>query len=227
MRGLDPRIHPLKKRFERWIAGSSPAMTECDMPVIYYIRHGETAWNAEGRFQGSQDIPLNDLGRTQAVAAGSILGDLIARDGRAASSLPFVASPLGRARLTMELVRSTLKLQPDEYAVDDRLREIGYGQWEGLTLPEMQLHDAATFASRNVDKWEIAAPSGESYASVTLRMREWLDSLLVDTVAVAHGGTMRALMVALGIATPLEAADTPIGQGVVYVFGEGGIRKYG
>jgi probable phosphoglycerate mutase len=58
-------------------------------------------------------------------------------------------------------------------------------------------------------------------------MREWLDSLLVDTVAVAHGGTMRALMVALGIATPSEAADTPIGQGVVYVFSEGGIRKYG
>jgi broad specificity phosphatase PhoE len=197
------------------------------MPVIYYIRHGETAWNAEGRFQGSQDIPLNELGRTQAVAAGGILADLIARDGHAPSSLPFVASPLSRARLTMELMRETLKLPPDEYAVDDRLREIGYGQWEGLTLPEMQLHDAVTFASRNVDKWGVAAPSGESYASVTQRMREWLDSLLVDTVAVAHGGTMRALMVAQGIATPSEAAETPIGQGVVYVFGEGGIRKYG
>jgi broad specificity phosphatase PhoE len=195
-------------------------------PVIYYIRHGETAWNAEGRFQGSQDIPLNDLGRTQAVAAGSILADLIARDGHALSSLPFVASPLSRARLTMELVRETLKLPPDQYALDDRLREIGYGQWEGLTLPEMELHDAVTFASRNVDKWGIAAPSGESYASVTLRMREWFDSLSADTVAVAHGGTMRALMVAQGIATPLEAADTPIGQGVVYVFSDGRMQKY-
>jgi probable phosphoglycerate mutase len=196
-------------------------------PTIYYIRHGETAWNAEGRFQGSQDIPLNDLGRTQAVAAGGILADLLARDGREASSMPFVASPLGRARLTMELMRGTLKLPPDHYAIDGRLREIGYGQWEGLTLPEMKLHDAATFASRDQDKWGVAAPSGESYASVTLRMREWFDSLRVDTVAVAHGGTMRALMVALGIATPLEAAETPIGQGVVYVFDDGGMRKYG
>jgi len=196
-------------------------------PTIYYIRHGETAWNAEGRFQGSQDIPLNDLGRTQAVTAGGILADLLARDGREASSMPFVASPLGRARLTMELMRGTLKLPPDDYAVDDRLREIGYGQWEGLTLPEMKLHDAATFASRDQDKWGVAAPSGESYASVTLRMREWFDSLLVDTVTVAHGGTMRALMVALGIAAPLEAAETPIGQGVVYVFNGGGMRKYG
>jgi probable phosphoglycerate mutase len=195
-------------------------------PVIYYIRHGETAWNAAGRFQGTQDIPLNDLGRTQATAAGGILADLLARDKREPSSMPFVASPLGRARSTMELVRGTLRLAPDDYAIDNRLREIGYGQWEGLTLPEMKLHDAATFASRDRDIWGVAAPLGESYASVTLRMREWFDSLLADTVTVAHGGTMRALMVALGIATPTEAAATPIGQGVVYVFSDGGVKKY-
>jgi probable phosphoglycerate mutase len=106
------------------------------------------------------------------------------------------------------------------------LREIGYGQWEGLTLPEMQLNDAATFALRQVDKWSIAAPSGESYASVTSRIRDWFDSIAVDTVVVAHGGTMRALMVVLGVASPLEAADTPIGQGVVYVFKDGELTKY-
>lgn len=196
-------------------------------PTIYYIRHGETAWNAQGRFQGSRDIPLNDLGRIQAVTAGGILADLVARNGYEASSLPFVASPLGRARLTMELVRGKLNLPHHDYAVDIRLREIGYGQWEGLTLPEMERHDAATFASRSADKWGVAAPSGESYASVTLRMREWFDSLQGDTVTVAHGGTMRALMVALGIATPLEAAEMPIGQGVVYVFRDGGLTRYG
>jgi broad specificity phosphatase PhoE len=150
----------------------------------------------------------------------------LARDGHNPSSLPYVASPLGRARSTTELVRETLHLKPSEYSVDDRLREIGYGHWEGLTLSEMERHDPATFAARNLDKWGIAAPSGESYASVTLRMREWYDSLLVDTVAVAHGGTMRALMAALGIATPDEAAETPIGQGVVYVFSDGGLTKH-
>lgn len=197
------------------------------VPVIYYIRHGETAWNAAGRFQGSRDIPLNDLGRTQAVAAGGILADLIARNGHEATALPFVASPLGRARTTMELVRGAMQLPHHDYAVDHRLREIGYGQWEGLTLPEMAQHDAATFAARVEDKWGVAAPSGESYASVTVRMREWFDSLRGDTVTVAHGGTMRALMVALGISTPSEASEIPIGQGVVYVFSEGGLAKYG
>ena len=120
-----------------------------------------------------------------------------------------------------------LQLPRGGYAVDDRLREIGYGRWEGLTLPEMELHDAATFAARNEDKWGVAAPAGESYASVMSRVREWFESLVADTVAVAHGGTMRALMVALGLATPLEASETPIGQGVVYVFSDGGLRQYG
>lgn len=196
------------------------------VPVIYYIRHGETTWNAQGRFQGSQDIPLNELGRSQAVASGEILRGLLARDGYEPSSLPYVASPLGRARTTMELLRSVMALPATGYSTDDRLREIGYGRWEGLTLPEMAANDPSTFAQRQVDKWGVAAPSGESYASVTLRMRQWFSSLAGDTVTVAHGGTMRALMVALGVASPLEAADTPIGQGVVYVFRDGALTKY-
>src|SRR6266403_1193911 len=129
-------------------------------PTIYYIRHGETAWNAEGRLQGAQDTSLNDLGRKQAVRAGGILADLFARKGRSEQALAYVASPLGRARSTME------------------------------------------------------------------RVRDGYDSVLADTVAVAHGGTARALMVALGIETPASAADLTIEQGAVYVFRDGGLRKY-
>jgi probable phosphoglycerate mutase len=126
----------------------------------------------------------------------------------------------------MELVRETLHLPPHDYAVDDRLREIGYGQWEGSTLAEMQLADPAFYAKRLTDKWALAPVGGETYASVQLRMREWYDSLLVDTVAVAHGGTARALMVALGLETPQTAADLPIAQGAVYVFSGGGLKRY-
>ena len=118
------------------------------MPTIYYIRHGETEWNALGRLQGTQDIPLNDLGRRQAASAGAILAGLFARDGRSEASLEFVASPLIRARSTMELVRGSLSLPPVPYAIDARLREIGYGQWEGATLAQMQVEDPDLFARR-------------------------------------------------------------------------------
>ena len=194
-------------------------------PTIYYIRHGETEWNADGRLQGTRDIPLNDLGRKQAADAGSILADLFARDGRSEQSLAFVASPLGRARSTMELVRGALELPPADYSIDNRLREIGYGDWEGSTLRQMQASDPEVFAKRQADKWTVPPPGGESYAAVQIRMRDWYDSLLVDTVAVAHGGTARALMVALGIETPASAADLLIEQGAVYVFGDGGLTK--
>ena len=82
--------------------------------MIYYIRHGETSRNAEGRLQGTQDVPLNDLGRKQAAHAGNILADLLKRDGRDSAALPFVASPLLRARATMEMVRGALKLPPEQ-----------------------------------------------------------------------------------------------------------------
>jgi broad specificity phosphatase PhoE len=201
-------------------------MTEQDMPTIYYIRHGETEWNALGRLQGVQDIPLNARGRRQSVHAGEILAELLTRNGKSAPSIGFVASPLGRARQTMDLVRCALKLPLSGYAIDDRLREIGYGEWEGSTLAEMQAKDPDLFARRQAAKWTVAPPGGETYVSVQARVSEWHRALEADAVAVAHGGTLRALMVALGLETPQSAADLPIQQGAVYVFSDGGLAKY-
>ncbi|ABQ34634.1 MULTISPECIES: histidine phosphatase family protein [Bradyrhizobium] len=195
-------------------------------PTIYYIRHGETEWNALGRLQGTQDIPLNALGRVQAVQAGNILSQLVARNGHDAMRLPYVASPLSRARATMELVRETLQLPVEDYALDARLREIGYGKWEGATLPEMQAADPVFYAKRLTEKWTLAPEGGETYADVERRVRDWYDQLTGDIVAVAHGGTARALMVALGFETPNRAVDLPIQQGAVYVFGEDGFEKF-
>jgi broad specificity phosphatase PhoE len=198
----------------------------CDMPTIYYIRHGETEWNALGRLQGVQDIPLNELGRTQSVNAGHVLADLLTRDGQSAASISFVSSPLGRARQTMDLMRGVLKLPLPGYAIDDRLREIGYGQWEGSTLAEMQAKDPDLFARRQAEKWTVAPPGGETYVEVQARVADWYRGLEADTVAVAHGGTARALMVVLGLKTAEDAADLKIEQGAVYVFGDNGLAQY-
>jgi broad specificity phosphatase PhoE len=195
-------------------------------PVIYYIRHGETSWNADGRLQGAQDTALNELGRKQAVQSGRILADLLARDGRDKSQIPYLSSPQLRARTTMELMRGALNLPPQDYATDDRLREIGYGQWEGFTLAEMEAADPVFFARRLADKWRVAPEGGETYEAVQRRMRDWYDQVRGDIVVVAHGGTARALMVALGFETAASASDLPIAQGAVYVFSDGRLKKY-
>jgi probable phosphoglycerate mutase len=193
------------------------------MPTIYYIRHGQTDWNATGRFQGTQDIPLNDKGRTQAVAAGGLLGQLLTREGRDPASLAYVASPLGRARVTMELLRGALSLSPPDYATDERLREITYGAWEGFTLAQMEQSDPQIHAARNVDRWSVAPLRGESYASRLPFITDWLGSLTADTVAVGHVGTCRTLLVALGIKSPAEALEGQILQGAVYEFKDDGL----
>ncbi|WP_314952209.1 histidine phosphatase family protein [Bradyrhizobium cosmicum] len=195
-------------------------------PTIYYLRHGETEWNALGRLQGTRDIPLNARGRDQAVQAGRILADLFKRDGRDKSAPSYVSSPLGRARMTMELARRKLELPPADYALDDRLREIGYGTWEGLTLAESEAADPEIYARRLADKWAVGPAGGETYADVQVRVRAWYDQLRRDTVAVAHGGTCRALMVSLGLETPASAAELYIEQGAVYVFRDGRLEKY-
>ncbi|HWW47970.1 MAG TPA: histidine phosphatase family protein [Xanthobacteraceae bacterium] len=196
------------------------------LPRIYYVRHGETDWNAAGRFQGGRDIPLNEVGRTQARQAGAILKDLLARDGGDGDDIPFVASPLGRAMETMELVRGELGLPREGYALDDRLREIGYGEWEGFTTAQMQAAHPDIFARRLHDKWNVAPPGGETYAALGERVRQWLATVERDTVVVAHGGTLRGLMVVLDIEPSTKAADIYIEQGVVYVLADGRLAKF-
>jgi len=187
-------------------------------PVVYYIRHGETDWNVEGRLQGHRDIALNARGRAQATHCGGVLRDLFARDGRDPASLDYVASPLRRACETMEFARAALGLDAGGYRVEPALVEIGFGDWEGFTIAQLRARDPQGTAAREHDKWRFLPPGGESYEMVGKRMRAWYDALAGDTVVAAHGGTARGLIASLGIAKPAAAPLVDIAQGVVYVF---------
>jgi broad specificity phosphatase PhoE len=197
------------------------------MPAVYYVRHGETVWNVEGRLQGRHDSALNASGRAQTLTCASILRDLLTRDGKRAEDLDYVSSPLGRARDTMEALRATLGLVPARYEVEPRLAEIAFGRWEGLTLAEIMTRERAALSARERDKWNFLPPGGESYAQVAARIGEWYEQLERDSVVSAHGGTARALMAYLGIVSPEQAAVTDIAQGVVYVFEAGCVARYG
>jgi broad specificity phosphatase PhoE len=195
-------------------------------PVIYYVRHGLTDWNAQHRLQGRHDIPLNPEGRAQAVRCGEILHELFARDGRSPDDLDYVSSPLVRARETMELMRATLGLQPDGYRVEPRLAEISFGEWEGLTYADVLARDQDVVARRESNKWGFMPPGGESYAQLTLRLRAWHETVANDTVVAAHGGTGRALIAHLAIAAPEDATHYSIDHGVVYVFSGNQMARY-
>lgn len=197
------------------------------MPVLFCIRHGETDYNVEGRLQGRRDVALNARGRDQARACGGLLRDLFARDGREATDFAYVASPLQRARSTMEIIRATLGLDPHAYALDDRLMEISYGGWEGLTLPEIESRMPGMLAERERDKWDFAPPGGESYRVLTRRIGEWYEGLTQHAVVVAHGGGVRALIAMFGLLPREDATHAQIAQGVVYVFADGKMDRYG
>jgi probable phosphoglycerate mutase len=195
-------------------------------PTVYYIRHGETDWNVTGRLQGRHDVPLNARGREQALHCGHLLRDLLIRDGRAPDGVDYVSSPLGRARTTLELARESMGLAPNGYAVDERLAEIAFGDWEGCTLAQLRTRDPQRLAAREHDKFRFVPPNGESYEAVTARMGEWYESLTRDTIAAAHGGTARALIAHLRIAQAAAAPLVDIAQGVVYVFAGGTLTRY-
>jgi broad specificity phosphatase PhoE len=196
-------------------------------PVIYYVRHGLTDWNVEQRLQGRRDVPLNAKGRAQAALCGEILRDLLVRDGRAAESLGYVSSPLMRASQTMEIMRATLGLSAAGFAVDGRLAEIAFGEWEGLTYADVLVRDKDVVARRESEKWDFRPPGGESYAQVTVRIREWYRTVDRDMVVAAHGGTARALIAHLAIVPPDDATHYAIDQGVVYVFAGKELARYG
>jgi probable phosphoglycerate mutase len=185
-----------------------------DHPTIYFIRHGETDWNLEGRLQGQKDIPLNDLGRVQAEEAGRRLRNLVPLF----EDLDYVASPLLRTRETMERLREAIGLYPNHYRLDDRLVELTFGSWEGMTWKEVRKSEPQLAALRERDKWNYAPPGGgESYAMLADRVRPILDDLTRETVLVAHGGVARAfLAVACGVSTR-HAASIDIWQGRVLV----------
>lgn len=159
------------------------------MATIYLIRHGETDWNRDRRYQGQRDIPLNDKGRTQAKRNGTVLRALLPDIATA----DFVSSPLGRARETMELVRRELGLPPERYAIDDRIKELNYGHWEGMLQDDLALIDPHGLAKRSVDPFRWRPDNGESYADLLARVVEWQAGVSRDTVVASHGGVSRCL----------------------------------
>jgi len=140
------------------------------------VRHGETDWNVEGRYQGRQDPPLNERGWAQARA----LADYV----RAHPVAAVVASPLQRAEQTASVCAAALGLQ---CSTDDALVEIAHGSWEGKLRADVARDDAERYRAWEERPHTVTFPGGENLADVERRLAAFL------THASAHGDSLLAV----------------------------------
>ena len=165
---------------------------------IYLFRHGQTHWNAEKRAQGHLDSPLTPAGRAQAHAMGRGLAEELRQAGYMPSGVVVRASPLGRVRETLAIAAAAAGLSHDDECFDHRLRELSWGDWDGLNGAEIESGWPGAMAARRLDRWHYQPPNGENYLMAAERARSALEEIAAIAaerpVAVfAHGGIGRVL----------------------------------
>ncbi len=201
------------------------AFAPWDEGCIWYLaRHGETDWNRARRIQGQADIPLNQSGRAQAGLLGQCLGD--------ASFSAIYASDLSRA---METPRLAAGEGASELVPVRELREIAYGEWEGLTFAEAEARDPEGFAERMLrQNVRYAPPGGENVEQFVERVRQFHDQVRARhgsgerVLVVGHSGSLLALLVCL-LDMPneylLRFRLNPSGLSIVRTFDEGAVLE--
>jgi broad specificity phosphatase PhoE len=154
---------------------------------LLVVRHGQTEWNLSGRIQGSSDIGLDETGRAQAAEAAPALS--------AYEPIRIISSDLRRA---VDTARPIAELTGVEIELDKRLRERGYGPWEGLTMPEIAERfpdDHARWRSQE----PLLNPEIETWGDLKRRTSEAVRDLIESefegtSILVCHGGSARQIV---------------------------------
>jgi len=187
--------------------------------MILLVRHGETEWNLSRRIQGWGDSPLTARGAAQAEAIGGHLAQTPEARG-----MPIVASPLGRARRTAELIQA-VRGDSSPIVFDDRLKEVSIGSWDGLDRDEIETVSPGIFA-RYGQEWYFRTPDGETYDAFAGRLGGWLAEFGDRTViVVAHGIVTRVLRGLYAGLPRLEALSLSVPQGVIWRLADGRIEE--
>jgi len=151
-------------------------------PTIILIRHGQTVWNEEGRFQGRLNSPLTKKGELQAKENAEKLKKNIENF----ENIKIFSSPLGRARDTAHIICDALGINRDRVIFDDRIIEFNYGIFEGQKKEDMMKRQE--FRDREANKWSYEIENGESYILVQDRVKDFLNSIKDEkkVIIVAH-----------------------------------------
>ncbi|HEX7822181.1 MAG TPA: histidine phosphatase family protein [Sphingobium sp.] len=181
--------------------------------TIYLLRHGETEWNAGGRFQGRLDSPLTAKGLAQARAAARRLADL------APVADALCSSPLGRAQQTVEAIRAAHAYPAVQW--DWRLAEVSLGSWDGLTHVDIDACWPHHLDGASRYDWYFRAPDGESAEDAAARVRSWLWEQEGTVVAISHGLLSRIIR-GIYLDLPWERAlELPVDQDCIWRLADG------
>ena len=185
--------------------------------TILLVRHGETEWNRARRYQGWSDSPLTDDGIAQAAAIGRRL-----RAVPEAADAEIVASPIGRARRTAEIIAESLGYTA-KLRFDERLREISLGSWDGLDRREIRSRMGAHFEEF---EWYFHTPDGESYDEFAGRIAGWLaEAGEGPVIVVCHGVVTRVLRGLYADLPRAEALRLAVPQDRIFRLAGGGIEE--
>lgn len=187
--------------------------------MIYLVRHGQTEFNRDGRLQGHVDSPLTALGVEQATRVGRLLRALVGD----IADWSIVSSSLGRAARTARIIAEVLGVS--EVALDDRLREVSMGSWDGLTTAEIArlAPDVVSGAYRST--LFFRSPDGETYGRMAARLGSWLDEALSDgrpRIVVSHGVAGRVLRARIDWE---EAVQLPAPQDAIFRLSHGRMER--
>ncbi|MGB0902312.1 histidine phosphatase family protein [Halocynthiibacter sp.] len=170
-------------------------------PDLLVLRHGQTEWNLAGRFQGRRNSDLTELGQAQAGCQNQILQPLLAQYPHR------FASPQSRAVHTAQIALGDVP-----FAQDERLQEVAFGDWEGLTRTEIRTQITGDYDDYH---WLFQSPNGETFSDMCARVISFLDHLKGPSVIVTHGVTsvvIRGLWLGLSME---DLAVLPKEQGCV------------
>ena len=182
-------------------------------PTILGLRHGETEWNREGRFQGGFDSSLTPLGRRQAGDQRAILQQLDL------SGYQWFCSPQPRAVATAQIVKGG----SSEFYLEPSLREIAMGDWAGRSRAEIAAVNRDLDLAGLAVYWHL--PGGETPGDVAKRVEAFLERLSGPAVIVTHGVTLRLLACVYFGRDLVEFGMFPADHGVVYRLDPSGFQE--
>jgi probable phosphoglycerate mutase len=161
------------------------------LPTIILVRHGQTKWNVEGRYQGRLNSDLTEKGKEQAKSNASKIAKVVNLN----EPFKIFSSPLGRAKESCYIICDELGIDKNKVIFDERILEFNYGIFEGKTRDECKEKYSQVLADREANKWSYQIENGESYMLVTKRLKLWLESVSDEKVVimVAHEMVNRAL----------------------------------